>query len=386
VSYLLQQDRGEAGEALKLVTDHRYLRLKRRPEADFQKHVRLVDLFSGVGSLTLGVWEAGRRLGIGIRPVAVDVNRYALAVYARNFPGSEVLAQDVATLLDGELNKPPTKTERRFVEYLGRITTLLSGSPCQGFCPLNNYTRGRDERNWLYLRATRLVELARPTHVLLENVRDVVNGEVDVVGMTTDALDKWGYHVDAGAFDLAQIGLPQHRKRHVVVASLKKKVSIARIVEKYSVLRLRNVRWAIAGLEDECPFDMLTTPSEQTPENKSRIRYLFRKRAYNLPNSMRPRCHRGGNHSYKSMYGRLRYDLPAQTITGGFQSPGQGRFVHPSRERTLTSHEACRLQFFPDFFDFSAAPTRTMLSEMIGNAAPMNLSKVFALETLSTSS
>lgn len=80
------------------------------------------------------------------------------------------------------------------------------------------------------------------------------------------------------------------------------------------------------------------------------------------------------------MYGRLRYDAPAQTITGGFVSPGQGRFVHPSQERTLTPHEAARLQFFPDFFDFSAAQTRTGLAQMIGNAVPMTLAYVFCLE------
>lgn len=144
------------------MADHAYLRLKRAPKGNFSRYVNLVDLFSGVGALTLGVWEAGRRLGIGIRPTAVDVNRHALAVYARNFPNSEVLARDVASLVDGGLFKPPTTNETRFVRYLGKTTMLLSGSPCQGFCPLNNYTRGRDERNSLYLRATRLVELVNP--------------------------------------------------------------------------------------------------------------------------------------------------------------------------------------------------------------------------------
>ena len=368
------------------MADHRYLRLKHRPETYFQKRVRLVDLFSGVGSLTLGVWEAGRRLGVGLRPLAIDINRQALAVYARNFPDSEVIAQDVASLLDGRLHSPPTRTESRFVRHLGKTTMLLSGSPCQGFCPLNNYTRGRDERNSLYLRATRLVELAKPVHVMLENVPDVVNGEVDVVGLTVDALREWGYSVDAGTVDLAEIGLPQHRRRHVVIASRRKNVSVKELVAENRVPILRSVRWAIGDLEDEYPFDEFRRPAKLTPRNKARIHYLFRNRKVDLPNRMRPECHRHGGHSYKSMYGRLRYDQPAQTITGGFQSPGQGRFVHPSRERTLSPHEASRLQYFPDFFDFSAAPSRTMLSEMIGNAAPMNLSMVFALATLGVSS
>jgi DNA (cytosine-5)-methyltransferase 1 len=381
VRYLLQQNRGEAFEA-KLITDHNYLRLKRRPEADFQKHIRLVDLFSGVGSLTLGVWEAGRRLGLGLKPFAVDINRQALSVYARNFPGSEVIAQDVATLLDGNLHSPPTRMENRFVRHLGKITMLLSGSPCQGFCPLNNYTRGRDVRNSLYLRATRLVELANPVHLMLENVPDVVNGELDVVGLTTDALREWGYNVDAGTVDLAEIGLPQRRRRHVVIASRRKKVSVNELVAENKVSRLRSVRWAIGDLEDEYPFDDFRRPAKLTSRNKARIRYLFRERRFDLPNQMRPECHRHGGHSYKSMYGRLRFDLLAQTITGGFQSPGQGRFVHPSRERTLTPHEAARLQFFPDFFDFGPVTGRTAMAEMIGNAAPSKLSCMIGLNLL----
>jgi DNA (cytosine-5)-methyltransferase 1 len=83
------------------------------------------------------------------------------------------------------------------------------------------------------------------------------------------------------------------------------------------------------------------------------------------------------------MYGRLKPHEPAQTITSGFGSPGQGRFVHPTQLRTLTPHEAARLQFFPDFFDFSLAKKKTALASMIGNAAPMKLSYVFGLELLS---
>src|SRR5713226_230360 len=80
-----------------------------------------------------------------------------------------------------------------------------------------------------------------------------------------------------------------------------------------------------------------------------------------------------------SMYGRLNYDEAAQTITSGFGSPGQGRYIHPTRRRTLTAHEAARLQFFPDSFDFSSVKLRTALANMLGNAVPMLLSFVLVL-------
>lgn len=70
------------------------------------------------------------------------------------------------------------------------------------------------------------------------------------------------------------------------------------------------------------------------------------------------------------MYGRLRWDAPAQTITSGYGSMGQGRYVHPGRRRTLTPHEAARLQTIPDWFTLASAGTRTALARMIGNAVP----------------
>jgi DNA (cytosine-5)-methyltransferase 1 len=70
------------------------------------------------------------------------------------------------------------------------------------------------------------------------------------------------------------------------------------------------------------------------------------------------------------MYGRLAWDQLAQTITTGFTSMGQGRYVHPSRPRTLTPHEAARLQTFPDWFQWGESVPRTLLSTMIGNAVP----------------
>jgi DNA mismatch endonuclease (patch repair protein) len=97
--------------------------------------------------------------------------------------------------------------------------------------------------------------------------------------------------------------------------------------------------------------------------------WLLENNAYDLPNLLRPECHHGV-HSYASMYGRLRWDAPAQTITTGFGSMGQGRFVHPSRPRTLTPHEAARLQTLPDFFDLDETKGRGAWAAVIGNAVP----------------
>jgi DNA (cytosine-5)-methyltransferase 1 len=83
------------------------------------------------------------------------------------------------------------------------------------------------------------------------------------------------------------------------------------------------------------------------------------------------------------MYGRLQWDEPAQTITSGFGSPGQGRYLHPKKLRTLTPHEAARIQFFPDWFDFSLFRHRKYLSRALGNAVPPKLAFVVAAHLLS---
>ena len=74
-------------------------------------------------------------------------------------------------------------------------------------------------------------------------------------------------------------------------------------------------------------------------------------------------------------------DRPAQTLTTGFTVMGRGRFVHLTERRTITPHEAARLQFFPDFFDFGERPV-TLLSRVIGNAVPPKLGYVLGLHLL----
>ena len=213
-------------------------------------------------------------------------------------------------------------------------------------------------------------------------MRTVVHGKDGSLQHTIDVLHKLGYSVDAGVVDASELGVPQVRRRHVLVASLVKHPKVADVLARHRVNRPRTVRWAIEDLAREQRDGIFTKPSRQSDKNRRRMEFLFAKRLVNLPDRLRPSCHRDEDHTYKSMYGRLSYDLPAVTITGGFGSPGQGRFIHPTQRRTLTPHEAARLQFFPDWFTFSEVETRTALAEMIGNAVPMKLSYAFCIELL----
>ena len=108
-------------------------------------------------------------------------------------------------------------------------------------------------------------------------------------------------------------------------------------------------------------------------DNARRVRWLFDNNAYDLPNHERPKCHQEG-HSYPAVYGRMRWDEAAPTITGGFLTPGRGRFVHPLRPRVMTPHEAARVQGFPDWFQFQVGEERPLkranLAKWIGDAVP----------------
>ena len=364
--------------------DYAFLRKRKRGilDAEFPKFF-CVDLFSGCGGLSLGAREACLAVGRRFVPLlAIDKDSASQEVYKKNFKPLRSYRNDIWDIVDGQLSASYTTNEKAILEGLGEVDLLLAGPPCQGHSDLNNHTRREDERNALYERVGRFAEISAPRHILIENVPNIIHSHEHVLESTMNVLVKCGYKVDTGVVSLEDIGIPQKRRRHVLVASLEKCVSITDVIEKHRISHPRDVRWAIGDLECEKRKGGLTTPTDHTKENLLRIKYLFEHDLFDLPDHMRPACHRNG-HTYKAMYGRMKYDQPAQTVTSGFGSPGQGRYIHPSQPRTITPHEAARLQFFPDFFDFSSGVKRGSLAQMIGNAVPMKLSYVFCLEFLS---
>jgi DNA (cytosine-5)-methyltransferase 1 len=365
------------------IYDYSFLRLKEKPKNDFSEVVSAVDLFSGCGCLSLGAMEAATAIGKKFTPLfAIEKDPDALAVYTDNFKPAKTYSKDICSLIDGPIGAEETPTEIELSRnYLsGFVPTLvLAGPPCQGYSSLNNFHRQTDERNKLYERVARFVELISPTHILIENVPTVVHSLDNVVRRTIQLLESKGYFVDNEVINLADIGVPQLRKRHVVIASKKHKISIKQTVEKHRVEQKRTFEWAAGDLQDRSNVPLLDTQTKHSKENIGRIKYLHDNNLYTLPDIERPKCHQK-KHGYKSMYGRIKANEPAQTITSGFCSPGQGRYVHPTRVRTITPHEAARLQLIPDYYDFSKVKTRRSLSMMIGNAAPMKLSYIFCLE------
>lgn len=178
-------------------------------------------------------------------------------------------------------------------------------------------------------------------------------------------------------------GTAQSRRRHIVIA-VREDIGVQPwfgILDafKQSPLALKDV---IDDLETDIADNVFDSVAEISEENKLRIDHLFDNGLYDLPNEVRPDCHKNG-HTYKSVYGRLKWEDPSPTITTGFLTPGRGRYIHPRQRRTLTPHEAARIQAFPDSFKFlnvDGKPlTKKLLSKLIGQAVPPPLGHAAAL-------
>ena len=356
------------------LSDDHPLRLRQRP--DFEaggSALRLVDLFAGCGGLTLGVAQAAHAQGVALEvPLALDFEPLALEIFQANFPKATLHEGPVEDLFDGELGTELTSSETKTRERVGQITGLVGGPPCQGHSNLNNHTRRDDPKNALYARMARAAEVLQPSVILIENVPAVQHDKGGVVGIVEQHLQGLDYDVASRVLRLDRLGVAQTRKRHVLLAVRGLDISAMDVLAGAVTGSAdgRDLRWAIGDLESmdsrESIFDAIPRASA---ENLRRLQWLLDHDKYDLPNSLRPKCHQD-EHSYKSMYGRLRWEGPAQTLTSGYTSIGQGRYGHPSQPRALTAHEAARIQGFPDYFDFGRALRRTALSTMIGNAVP----------------
>jgi len=357
------------------VDDLKWLRRKSRPVSSFDEVIRSVDMFSGCGGLTLGVSEACRRMGMEHSvEMASEMDSGILEIFKDNFGPVLPLKGDIRDYFDGAVSEPSlTEMENRLISENPQINEpelLVGGPPCQGHSDLNNHSRRNDPRNSLYLSMIRAARVIRPKAIIIENVQTVTSSKERVVQRSIELLEEMGYRVSHEVLKAEEFGVPQLRRRHFLVASLGSTPDFS-LLDKYRSSRVRNLRTALYGLESSYDeSDLFNSSARSSERNRERMSWLLENDEYDLPNAERPPCHQNG-HNYPAVYGRMRWGVPAHTITAGFGSNGQGRFMHPDFPRTLTPHEAARVQTFPDWFDFSGHNgRRKTLSKSIGNAVP----------------
>lgn len=359
------------------------------------RELTILDLFSGCGGLAIGISEGARALGLNpIIRAAVDVDDLALEVYSSNLRPERALHASVTNLVDFHVFEcgknahfayKPELIDEQLGDLKGKINLICAGPPCQGHSSLNNHTRGDDPRNVLYLSVPAIAVALDVPIVVIENVSRIVHDKSGVVATALALLERNGYKIATGNISATDLGWPQTRKRFFIVAV--KETDPVSLLDTVRALKqpYASVGWAIDDLMDVARTSIFDEATDMTDENIRRIDYLFDSDTFNLPNANRPDCHKEG-HTYPSVYGRLKWDEPAGTITTGFLSPGRGRFIHPLSRRCLTPHEAARLQGFPDWFNFllreRPVPTRRDLSKWIGDAVPPIMGYAVAFSAL----
>lgn len=331
------------------------------------KRLTAVDLFAGCGGLSLGLQRAGFAV-LG----AIEIDPLAVEAYRANHAGVRVWERDI--------RKVPVAEVLRCLRLKRGALTLLAGCPpCQGFSRLrsrNGSRRVRDARNDLVLEFLRFVRGLRPKAVMLENVPGLVTNRR--FRHLTRRLKEFGYEVEYRVLDAAEYGVPQRRRRLILVASRLGTPRFGRRGRLNRTVRMTIAHLPRIGRSGDALHDQHT-------ENRSKsIRELIRNVPRNggsrtsLSKRFRLACHSRCD-GFWDVYGRMRWDDVAPTITSGFVNPSKGRFLHPSCHRTLTLREGALLQSFPPNYWFPGEAGKYPVAEMIGNALPPEFVRRHAL-------
>jgi len=203
-------------------------------------------MFSGMGAMSLGVAQACKALGHRCNfKAAFEIERSPLETYKANFAVEHAVNEDLSRLFEVDVDKRLQTSEKFWRNSLGDIDIVVAGPPCQGHSNLNNVTRRRDPKNELYILVARVAKVLRPRFIIVENVITVRNDKSKVMQRTREALEK-RYWVDDGLVNLWRLGVPQTRRRHVLLAIRKDQAVryVEDIVSAFEV-RPRPLDWAI---------------------------------------------------------------------------------------------------------------------------------------------
>ena len=328
-----------------------------------------IDLFSGCGGLSLGLVQAGFRV-LG----AVEIDQTAADTYKSNLKGVVVKRVNISDL-------PANALMHELNLHRGALDLLAGCPPCQGFSNLrtrNGAANNRDPRNNLVREMLRFTRVFRPKAIMMENV-PALQGRKPFRQLC-DRLRALGYEVTWDVKDVARFGVPQRRRRLILLAGHGFQIPFAR-----ESPRLRTVRDAIAGLPKA---GLSRDRLHDIPERrKARILRLIRDipkdggSRLDLPQGRQLACHKRCD-GFSDVYGRMAWDDVAPTITSGCFNPSKGRFLHPSEDRAITLREAALLQSFPKSYRFPSTAGKEEIALMIGNALPPEFIRRQAIEIL----
>lgn len=335
-------------------------------DMDYTSKPGAVDLFCGAGGLSYGMRQAGVEILAGI-----DIDPACRHPFEENVK-AKFYHKDVADLSIGFV-------ESLFADQAVRV--LAGCAPCQPFSSYTNKIAIREHEWQLLSKFGEIVANLRPEVVTMENVPRLERHSV--FGEFLAALDDADYRYSYGVVRCAKYGIPQTRRRLVLLASTLGEINLispthdrdAFVTVRDSIQHLDEIK---AG--DGSTADHLHKSSGLSEKNLERIRCSNPGGTWrDWDAELQAACHsKKSGRSYSSVYGRMRWDKPAPTITTQFHGYGNGRFGHPTQDRAISLREGAILQTFPD--DYSFVPDGEVVhiapvARLIGNAVPVRLGR-----------
>lgn len=339
-----------------------------------------IDIFAGAGGLSLGAQWAGIPVGL-----AIEKDEVAARTYRQNHPHTDVVVGDIRSFA------PPSRPR-------GKRIVLFGGPPCQGFSTSNQRTRGASNaQNWLFKEFIRYASALKPHWIVLENVKgiqDTARGQF--ADLILGSLAEIGYKTAMWTLCASHYGVPQKRGRIFFVGSREGKApSPPRLLSSDAPTTLRQAISDLPSLEIGASTNELRyaaiRPSEYAKTMRGNLvscsghlvtknNNLVRQRYRHIPP--------GGNwcdiprrlmsnysnltdqrSRHSGIYRRLEWDKPSVVIA----NYRKNMLVHPSEDRGLSVREACRIQSFPDWYEFSGSIGQQQ--QQVSNAVPPLLAK-----------
>lgn len=340
-----------------------------------QEKIKVFDFFSGCGGTSQGLREAGLDIVMGL-----DVDRDAAQSFQRNFPKAKFLCKDIRKVREDDIAAE--------IRACGNSPLLFCGcAPCQPFSKQNGDKKEDDERRDLLDEFGRFVRHFKPAFVFCENVPGIqsVSDSEGPFGRLLALLTQLGYRFDYDVIDSQDYGVPQRRRRLVLIASRVGEIKLPNPTHGPGTKHPHSTvgEW-IGGLREleqgeADPDDPAHHASRLSPLNLRRIQAIPPGGTrHDWPDELLLDCHRTSHKGHGDVYGRLRENQPASAMTTRCISLSNGRFGHPTQHRAITVREAACLQTFPRHFVFSG--TKTSMACQVGNAVPVLLARRFGQE------
>jgi len=337
-----------------------------------------IDLFSGAGGLTVGLKKAGFKV-----VAAVEIDEEIAKTYQKNHPEVSLIIKDIREVSGKEILK---------LTKLKEIDLIVGCPPCQGFSKLTDKNRKKDARNELVMEMARIVLELRPTICMMENVPGLTRRGFPLLKKFERKLESIGYVITKNVLQMADYGVPQSRRRLVLLAGKGFKIPLPDPTHSRSADAKSKIKpWiTLRGvLEHNVEPVSLSVAKENggpqkfnwhvirdlKPISMERLKFLTPGGTrLEIPQRLRPSCHKNAK-GFQNVYGRMSWDSVAPTITSGCVTLSAGRFGHPEKDRTISVREAAIIQTFPKSYRFETQKIEKAC-ELVGNALPCKFAQI----------